>query len=468
MFKNPGILLSAVCIVSVLTCNAVNLSKPMTEQTPIEPAEAIPQTENVTAAETVPQTKTETAAAPKASAASNVSVVVSPDGASTTVGQWNAYEDTYEGQLQEIYDFLYVYTAEIEAAREKDGYNTAYDTSLALAKTVLDGKACLNEYPLSTYFVDGLVLFQGENAVQELFTQYPGQAAEENALIEFLRQYLYIETVIANFSTETLYENDALYEALFPDTGALTAEQVGEDVRLRFDGWDGGMVYVERADRLNQVWDCAVYPDFITVSDYTGIVSAAPVNAYGATGRTAQIEVAAGDGSGRILQICNCGISDTDALLAKINAPKIRTLEISYTEVNALDLSDFAKLDSLYLYADTALETLILPEKTSMTSAALCETALTDLSMFASYEKIGSLDIRDTKIANLDALAGKTVQILSFDADLTDYHGLSAIEGLRSLNIESEQALSSGLLEFVKDIPSLQLFSYNGEPVTLG
>ena len=456
MFKNPSILLSAVCIASVLTCNAVNLSKPMTEQTPIEPAEAVPQTTETTSAES------------KAAAVPAKTVVVSPDGASTTVGQWNAYEDTYEGQMQKIYDFLYVYTAEIEAAREKDGYNTAYDTSLSLAQTVLDGKACLNAYPLSTYFVDGLVLFQGEDAVLDLFSQYPGQAAEETALIEFLRQYLYIETVIANFSTETLYENDALYEALFPNIGALTAEPDGADVRLRFDGWNGGMVYVERADRLNQVWDCAVYPDFITVSDYTGVVSIAPVNAYGATGRTAQIEVAAGDGSGRILQICNCGISDADALLAKINAPKIQTLEISFTEVNALDLSDFEKLDSLYLYADTALETLILPEKTSMTSAALCDTALTDLSMFAAYEEIGSLDIRNTHIPNLDALAGKTVQILSFDADLTDYHGLSAIEGLRSLSIESEQALSSELLEFVKGLPALKTFSYNDESVIIG
>jgi len=427
-----------------------------------------------------------------------------------------SYEDTYEGLLQEIYDRLYAFTDDIKAVQGTDGYNSAYDTTLQLADVVLSGKSRINQVPRITSNVKGLIPdYYFDTNIVKLFEKYPEQAKQETDLIEFARHYCYIYSDIGQGSTENLYLNDDFYNAIFPNTQQVFIENSDSGVVIGFEGYNGNLVYVERADRLNRVRHLEVYEDSISISNYSGTISVAPVNKYGATGRTTQVQVntinndiitslmLSGDhyiinpdlasqeyielannakvrtaspsyldliqntNQLQILQVSYCEITDASALFDKITAETIITLELSNNLLTELELSQFNNLDSLDVRGNTSLASLKMPAKDSILYVNLRDTALMDLSMFASYNKISTLDIRDTKITDLTGLAGKTIYTLDFNADITDYHGLQNIKDLKSLNIISEKALSAELLELVKGIHTITEFLYNNETVAL-
>lgn len=427
-----------------------------------------------------------------------------------------SYENTYEGQLQKIYDCLFAFTYDIKAAQGTDGYNSAYDTTLSLAEKILKDKVQLNQPQKITSHVKGMIPgYYFDTNIVKLFEKYPEQAKQETDLIEFARHFCYIYSNIELGSTESLYLNDDFYYAVFPNTQQVVIENIDSGVVVGFDGYSGNLVYVERADRINRVRHLEVYENSISISNYSGTISVAPVNKYGATGRTTQVQINAvnpdvittlmisGDyfitnpdwtskdvlelannaevrttspnyldliqntNHLQILQVSYCEITDASALLDKITAETIITLELSNNLLTELDLSQFNNLDSLDIRGNASLKSLKMPVKDSILYVNLRDTSLTDLSMFASYNKISTLDIRETKITSLTDLAGKTIYTLDFNADTTDYHGLQNIKELKSLNIISEKALSSELLELVKGIPSITEFLYNNETVAL-
>ncbi len=428
----------------------------------------------------------------------------------------SSYENTYEGLLQAIYDRLYAWIDDIKAAQGKDGYNSTYDKTIELAEAVLEGKTRLNQVTPIISNVNGVIPDYYFNLdIVELFEKYPAQAKEETELIELTRHYCHIYSNIMEGSTEKLYQNDDLYYTIFPHTQQIQIKESDSSVVIGFEGYIGKLVYVERSDRINRVRNLEVYENSISISNYSGTISIAPVNKYGATGRTTQVQINTVNPevitslmiSGnyfitnpdlasqeyielanntkvrtdspnyldliqntdqlQILQVSYCEITDANALFDKITAEPITTLELSNNFIPKLDLTKFIYLDSLDVRGNASLASLKMPEKDSILYVNLRDTALTDLSMFASYNKISALDIRDTKITDLTGLAGKTIYTLDFNADITDYHGLLNIKDLKSLNIISEKALSAELLELVKEIPTITEFLYNNETVAL-
>jgi len=425
------------------------------------------------------------------------------------------YENTYEGKLQQIYDDLFAFTRDIKAAQGSEGYNKAYDTALSLAEKVLKGKEEFIEQTETTSNIKGVIATYFEIYIVRLFEQYPEQAKKETDLIEFARYFCYIYTNVELASAERMYQNDDFYYTLFPNTDELVIENTDSGVKVSYAGYSGDLVYLERADRLNRVRHYTIHKDSFIVTNYSGPISVAPVNQYGATGRTTQVQINAlnpdiitrllisGDyfmtnpvGSSQAyleaannkkvrtasphyleliqnvdgleyLQIYYCEITDADALFDKIPVESIGTLDLSNNLLTELDLTSFTSLGSLELWGNTSLASLKLPVRKSILYVGLRDTGITDLSMFASYDLINNLDIRGTKITSLAPLADKTIYTLRFDADTTDYHGLEKIEGLRRLSIISEKPLSDELLEIVKGIPTITEVTHNGKPVAL-
>lgn len=431
---------------------------------------------------------------------------------------YESYEDTYEGNLQGIYDTLYEMIDDINVLKGTDQYRDEYNTLLTLLMDAVDGHTQKNKKTGDTVYSGNMFSFHYyEQILIKLFENYPNEAAKETALIEFTRYYCYLYAVMWEGSTENLYENDALYNVLFPNTENIITNTEGNKTFINYDGYTGKIAVDQRVTRINQLrGNETVFSETAEIVNYTGTVSVAPVNQYGAVGRTSHVYVSQNRDDSivngiyingntiminpdctskefidmqnqkeirsvkenyldsidnvpnlTVLQVSHCELSDPSRLFAKIPMENINTLDLSNNDLEELDLSSFSSLDSLDLNGNYGLRSIKMPNRKSILYINLRDTSMDSLSFLAEYETVANLDIRTTAVPDLTPLAGKIVYNIDFDADITDYTGLRTIKELRSISIVSGKELSDDLMALVKSIETLQEFYYNYQVVPL-
>ncbi len=431
---------------------------------------------------------------------------------------YETYDDTYKGDLQRIYDILYRMTEDINLLKETDQYKKEYDTFLSLMTDVIDGHTQKNKIPQATVNVKGMFSYYNyDHKIVDLFVKYPNEAADEAALIEFTRYFCYLYAVLLQGSTEGIYKDDTLYYALFPNTNNIISNTAGGKTFVSYEGYTGDIVVLERADRINKLSiKDTVFSDTAEIVNYTGTVSVAPVNQYGAVGRTSHLYVSSSPDDDiitsiyingnmiminpdvtsqeyinmrnqkeirsakenyldsidnvpylSVLQVSHCELSDTSQLFSKIPMENINTLDLSNNDLEELDLSSFSSLDSLDLNGNIDLRSLKMPNRKSVLYLGLRNTSIDSLDFLSEYETIANIDIRETAVSDLTSLADKNVYNLDFNADITDYSGLCNIKNLKSLNIVSNEKLSDELRDLVKSIGTVSEFYYNYKVVPL-
>ncbi|MCQ2432632.1 MAG: hypothetical protein MJ175_08530 [Clostridia bacterium] len=424
---------------------------------------------------------------------------------------------TFDDQMRNIYGILNAYIRTVNAVSWEKEYLPVYSESVQLAMNVLNENTQTIFSTNPVYRMDHFVAIGNfEEIFAKLFKEYPEQAKRETALIEFLRQYCYIYQMIGQFSLENFYQNEEVYDALFPGTKKIITEYHGGDVSIGYEGYHGTIAYVKRDNQINSFHSSLdLCEDAVIISNYDGIVSIVPVNQYGAVGRTSKISVScrvpdavhtivvSGNhclinpdisseefiavlnnkadrtsdknwiddiGNTQYLEsliINHCQMTDAEELFHRITKPRIEALDLSENLLKEIDLTDFIGLYTLELNGNPELSKVTLPDKRSIVRVSLRNTAVDNLEMFDTYGAINALDITNTKIPDLTALTGKIIHQLSFSADATDYHALSGISGINSLDITSERELPDDLMEIVKSIPNLRYFYYNNEPVVM-
>lgn len=431
---------------------------------------------------------------------------------------YEAYDDTFDGYLQMIYDILYRMIEDVNLLKGTDQYKEEYDTFLSLMMDAVDGHMQKNKLPSATVNVKGAFSYYNyDYMIVNLFEKYPNEAIEETTLIEFTRYFCYMYSVLLQGSTENIYKNDTLYYALFPNTKNIISNKDGIKTLVYYEGYTGDIAVLERADRINSLRGIEdVFSETVEIINYTGTVSVAPVNQYGAVGKTSHIYVSQNRDDSivdaiyingnttminpdktsqeftnmqnqkeirsvkenyldsidnvpylSILQVSHCELSDTSHLFAKIPMENINTLNLSNNDLEELDLSSFSSLDSLDLNGNYGLRSIKMPKRRSILYLGLRGTAIASLDFLSEYETIANIDIRETAVSDLTSLADKNVYNLDFNADVTDYSGLQYIKDLKSLNIVSSEELSDELLDLIKNIDTINEFYYNYKVVPL-
>ncbi len=429
------------------------------------------------------------------------------------------YEDSYEGKLQYIIDYLHRISEDIDNLADS-GINTEehkiiknlVDNAIGNREIKYEHETIVieNDLKLNTYMLDSYII--------DFFNQYPDETSKETNIVEFMKYICYWFQKY-HMDSDLIYENEKFYNMLFPNTDK-PEKTINEDgsINIFFKDYQGKLA-IHRGNRnirFDQIGnaDVKVYENNAVINfGYYGNISVAPLNEYGAVGKTSILYIENTSGvsladlafimgesvyigknssteeinaviqnfketknsenyltflkghpSLVTLLINYCGLQDINKLVDVITEEGIQYLDLSFNDLlGTVDFSGFTNIISLSLPINHNLEEIILPENcSSLMDLNIAETKIKNLDFLTNVKKISQLWIEKTNITSLSQLAGKEIKTLSFTIEGMDYSAISEISGLKQLYLHANKIeIDEEFLQMVKEIKTLETIYCN-------